>query len=110
MWQRARDDDGRGERVAVRAGVSVRIPPRTDFQFRSGTSEPLVAVGVSMPPWPGGGISGKGEVFSGGRPVGGHGCVRHDVRLTRHHEVSTPCCIALSCVARLRSGSLAVMG
>ena len=35
------------------AGVCILIPPRTSFQFRNVGSEPLIAVGVTMPPWPG---------------------------------------------------------
>jgi mannose-6-phosphate isomerase-like protein (cupin superfamily) len=38
---------------AVHAGVSVRIPPGARFQFRSLDDEPLDAIGVTMPPWPG---------------------------------------------------------
>ena len=38
--------------VALEAGVSLRIPPGTPFQFRSAGSGPLAAVAVTMPPWP----------------------------------------------------------
>ena len=37
----------------LRAGVSLRVPPRTPFQIRASAAAPLVAVGVTMPPWPG---------------------------------------------------------
>jgi mannose-6-phosphate isomerase-like protein (cupin superfamily) len=50
MWRR------HGERqdvVEVGPGVSISIPVGTQFQFRCDGSEPLVAVGVTMPPWPG---------------------------------------------------------
>ena len=39
--------------VAVAAGLSVAIPAGTAFQFRSDSAQPLQAVGVTMPPWPG---------------------------------------------------------
>ena len=39
--------------VQVRAGVSVSIPAGASFQFRNDGDEPLEAVGVTMPPWPG---------------------------------------------------------
>lgn len=41
------------ETADVHEGVSLRIPPRTRFQFRSHGPGPLDAVGVTMPPWPG---------------------------------------------------------
>ena len=50
---------GRGEMcigddtTVVSAGVSVRVPPRTRFQFRSHGPDALEAVAVAMPPWPG---------------------------------------------------------
>ena len=50
MWRR------QGEReqvIAVDAGVSLTIPVGTHFQFRSLGPEPLAALGVTMPPWPG---------------------------------------------------------
>jgi mannose-6-phosphate isomerase-like protein (cupin superfamily) len=50
MW---RKQDGREEVVAVESGVCLTIPLGTHFQFRSLGSEPLAAVGVTMPPWPG---------------------------------------------------------
>lgn len=39
--------------VVLEAGVSLAIPCGTSFQFRSDSAEPLHAVGVTMPPWPG---------------------------------------------------------
>jgi mannose-6-phosphate isomerase-like protein (cupin superfamily) len=51
--------DGRGqmcigdEAADVEAGTSVRIPPETRFQFRTVGNQPLEAVAVTMPPWPG---------------------------------------------------------
>jgi mannose-6-phosphate isomerase-like protein (cupin superfamily) len=41
--------------VAVGPGVSLTIPPGTRFQFRADGEAPLVAFGVTMPPWPAGG-------------------------------------------------------
>jgi mannose-6-phosphate isomerase-like protein (cupin superfamily) len=39
--------------VAVESGVCLTIPLGTRFQFRSFGPDPLSAVGVTMPPWPG---------------------------------------------------------
>ena len=41
------------ETVALYAGVSIAIPAGASFQFRNDGQEPLQAVGVTMPPWPG---------------------------------------------------------
>jgi mannose-6-phosphate isomerase-like protein (cupin superfamily) len=51
MWRR--DPDGHEAVDPVEAGVSLDIPLGTTFQFRALGSEPLRAVGVTMPPWPG---------------------------------------------------------
>jgi mannose-6-phosphate isomerase-like protein (cupin superfamily) len=37
----------------VHPGISITIPVGTAFQFRCDGEEPLVAVGITMPPWPG---------------------------------------------------------
>jgi mannose-6-phosphate isomerase-like protein (cupin superfamily) len=50
MW---RSQDGREEIVPVGPGVCLTIPLGTRFQFRSSGDEPLAAVAVTMPPWPG---------------------------------------------------------
>jgi mannose-6-phosphate isomerase-like protein (cupin superfamily) len=50
MWLRAGD---REAIIDVAAGLSVAVPVGTAFQFRSDSAEPLQAVGVTMPPWPG---------------------------------------------------------
>jgi len=50
MWLKA---DGREEVVTISPGMSVAISPGTAFQFRSDSAEPLRALGVTMPPWPG---------------------------------------------------------
>jgi mannose-6-phosphate isomerase-like protein (cupin superfamily) len=50
MWRR------RGEREAIvdlLPGVCLTIRLGTQFQFRSNGSEPLAAIGITMPPWPG---------------------------------------------------------
>ena len=50
MWRK------QGERESVDSvgpGVCLTIPLGTHFQFRSVGDEPLSAVGVTMPPWPG---------------------------------------------------------
>ena len=50
MWRRQADVE---EVVTLEPGVSVSIPQGTYFQFRAEGPEPLAAVGVTMPPWPG---------------------------------------------------------
>jgi mannose-6-phosphate isomerase-like protein (cupin superfamily) len=55
MWRRLGDRD---EVVTVEAGVAITLPVGTHFQFRSFGPEPLAAVGVTMPPWP-----GEGEAY-----------------------------------------------
>jgi mannose-6-phosphate isomerase-like protein (cupin superfamily) len=55
MW---RKQEGREEVVAIESGVCITIPLGTHFQLRSLGCEALVAIGVTIPPWP-----GKGEVM-----------------------------------------------
>src|SRR5918996_5672792 len=50
MWRRSGE---REEIVEVAAGVSLSIPLRAHFQLRNDGKEPLAAVAVTMPPWPG---------------------------------------------------------
>ena len=51
MW---RHQNGREAReIDLRPGVALTIPVGTSFQFRDTGREPLAAVGVTMPPWPG---------------------------------------------------------
>ena len=50
MW---RKQNNREEVVTVEPGVCLTIPLGTHFQFRSFGNEPLAALGVTMPPWPG---------------------------------------------------------
>jgi mannose-6-phosphate isomerase-like protein (cupin superfamily) len=50
MWRRLAAAE---EVTEVAAGVSVTIPTGVHFQFRCDGSEPLEAVAVTMPPWPG---------------------------------------------------------
>ncbi len=45
---------GHEDTVDVHAGVCLTIPVSTHFQFRCTSEEPLSALGVTMPPWPGG--------------------------------------------------------
>ena len=59
MW---RMQGGHAEVVDVYPAMCLTIPLGTHFQFRSFGHEPLAAVGVTMPPWP-----GDGEAV----PVGG---------------------------------------
>ena len=50
MWRRRGSEE---QIVEVSAGVSITIPTGTSFQFRALGDEPLEAVGVTMPAWPG---------------------------------------------------------
>jgi len=50
MWRATAD---REEIVALTPGVALTIPLGTRFQFRATGQEPLRAVAVTMPPWPG---------------------------------------------------------
>jgi mannose-6-phosphate isomerase-like protein (cupin superfamily) len=52
MW---RKQDSREEVIVAERGVCITIPQGTHFQFRSLGEEPLTAVAVTMPPWPGDG-------------------------------------------------------
>ena len=55
MWRKLGDQE---EVVPVDPGVCITIPVGTHFQFRSFGSEPLAALGLTMPPWP-----GQGEAY-----------------------------------------------
>ena len=50
MW---RDQDGRASVVELHRGTCLTLPLGTAFQFRADADDPLEAVGVTMPPWPG---------------------------------------------------------
>jgi mannose-6-phosphate isomerase-like protein (cupin superfamily) len=50
MWRRQGAEE---ETVEVAPGLSLSIPLGTRFQLRNDGHEPLVAVAVTMPPWPG---------------------------------------------------------
>lgn len=50
IWRRLDDYD---DVVEVGPGVSITIPVGTRFQFRCDSHEPLIAVGATMPAWPG---------------------------------------------------------
>lgn len=50
MWRKS---EVREEVVTVERGICLTIPLGTRFQFRSFGDEPLQAVAVTMPPWPG---------------------------------------------------------
>jgi len=51
MWRKQEGQPG--VVVSLESGMCLTIPLGTYFQFRSLGSEPLRAVGVTMPPWPG---------------------------------------------------------
>jgi mannose-6-phosphate isomerase-like protein (cupin superfamily) len=64
MW---RQQSGAGEEiVTVEQGVCVTIPTGTRFQFRCLGGEPLTAVAITMPPWPG---DGEAVTVEGKWPV-----------------------------------------
>lgn len=50
MWRREGEYE---EIVKVAAGSCVSIPVGVAFQFRNTGDDPLLAVAVTMPPWPG---------------------------------------------------------
>ena len=50
MW---RSQGGREETVALAPGVCLTIPVGTRFQFRAAADQPVSAVAVTLPPWPG---------------------------------------------------------
>ena len=52
MW---RKHGTREEITPLEPGVCLTIPLGTHFQFRTVGAEPLAAVAVTMPPWPGDG-------------------------------------------------------
>ena len=50
LWRKLREDEAE---VPVRPGTCISIPRGTHFQFRSFGPEPLSAIAITMPPWPG---------------------------------------------------------
>ena len=50
MWRRNEEGE---EIVPIETGICISIPVGTAFQFRSTGIEPLTAVAITMPPWPG---------------------------------------------------------
>ncbi len=52
MWRKLGDQE---ETVALEPGVCITLPVGTRFQFRAVGEQPLSALGVTMPPWPGDG-------------------------------------------------------
>ena len=50
MWQ---SDDHSAEVFTLAPGTCLTIPVGTRFQFRARGDEPLAAVAITMPPWPG---------------------------------------------------------
>ena len=50
MWRRQGHQE---EIVSLAPGLCLTIPLGTHFQFRSMGREPLAAIAVTMPPWPG---------------------------------------------------------
>lgn len=51
MWRKQGASE---EVVSVHSGVCITIPLGVHFQFRAFGTEPLAAIAVTMPPWPGG--------------------------------------------------------
>jgi len=52
MWRKQGEHE---ETVALEPGVCLTIPVGTQFQFRASSAEPVSAVAITMPPWPGDG-------------------------------------------------------
>jgi mannose-6-phosphate isomerase-like protein (cupin superfamily) len=50
MWRKQGE---REEVVSLVPGLCLSIPLDTQFQFRASPTEPVIAVAVTMPPWPG---------------------------------------------------------
>ena len=50
FWRKLGDAE---EVTAIGPGVSISLPTGTHFQYRCDAAEALVAVAVTMPPWPG---------------------------------------------------------
>ena len=50
MWRKSGAQE---QVVALRPGPCLTIPAGTHFQFRASATQPLAAVGVTLPPWPG---------------------------------------------------------
>ncbi len=50
FWRK--NDEGE-EIIPIVAGLSISIAVGTHFQFRNDSTETLVAIGTTMPPWPG---------------------------------------------------------
>jgi mannose-6-phosphate isomerase-like protein (cupin superfamily) len=65
MWRRLNEQE---DIVDVEPGTCITIPVHTRFQFRALGPEPLAALGVTMPPWPGDGEAY--EVEGKWRPTG----------------------------------------
>lgn len=55
MWRRLGEHEAV---VPVESGTCVTLPVGTHFQFRALGDEPLAAIGVTMPAWP-----GEGEAY-----------------------------------------------
>jgi mannose-6-phosphate isomerase-like protein (cupin superfamily) len=61
MWRRREGLPAR--EIDLRPGVALTIPVGTAFQFRNTGREPLAAIGVTMPAWP-----GEGEALEADGP------------------------------------------
>jgi mannose-6-phosphate isomerase-like protein (cupin superfamily) len=59
MW---RSDGQHAQTLALSCGICLTIPVRVSFQFRCIGTEPLAAVAITMPPWPG---DGEAEIVAG---------------------------------------------
>jgi mannose-6-phosphate isomerase-like protein (cupin superfamily) len=59
MWRKSGDHE---QVVPVSSAVCITIPLGTSFQFRANGEEALVAIGVTIPPWPG---AGEALIVSG---------------------------------------------
>jgi mannose-6-phosphate isomerase-like protein (cupin superfamily) len=62
MWRTA---GAQQEIIALAPALCLTIPAGVGFQFRSQGDEPLAAVAITMPPWPG---DGEAEIIEGKWP------------------------------------------
>ena len=63
MWRSA--VGAQHEIIALAPGRCLTIPAGVGFQFRSHGDEPLAAVAITMPPWPG---DGEADLIAGTWP------------------------------------------
>ena len=81
MWRGAGEEQSF---ASLSAGVCLTIPVGVSFQFRSTGPEPLQAIAVTMPPWP-----GPEEAEPAQRPLEGNDRMALDLRPTANSATRT---------------------